>query len=214
MGKKVSPHSFRLGITRTWGSLWYAKRGFATKFLEDLKVRKFLQKKLAPAGVSKIDIKRTATKNTAVVHTAKPGLIIGRGGEAIQELQKEVEKQCGVRFEVTVQEIRKPDADAQLVANNIAQQIEKRFPFRRVMKTAIERAKENGVKGIKIRVAGRLNGVDIARSEQVNFGTIPLHTLRANIDYALAEANTTYGVIGIKVWVYHGLVFKNEQLNG
>lgn len=213
MGKKVSPHSLRIGITKTWDSLWYDKKDYRKKFLEDIEIRKYLQKKLQPAGVSRIEIVRSAQKVQVTIHAAKPGLIIGRGGEQITVLSKDLKDKFKENFEVAVQEIRKPDADAKLIADNVAEQIARRFPYRRVVKMAVDRAKDAGVKGVKIMVSGRLNGVDIARKETYNFGTVPLHTLRANIDYATAEAPTMYGVIGVKVWVYHGLVFKNESLN-
>ncbi len=212
MGKKVSPISFRLGITRTWDSLWYDKNGFKRKFLQDLKIRKFLQEKLKPAGIARVKIIRSAGKISVTIFAAKPGMIVGRGGENIQKLSKELSQKFDDVFDVAVQEIRKPDADAELIAQNIANQIERRFPYRRVAKMAIERAKESGLKGIKIKIAGRLNGVDIARNETYSHGTVPLHTLRANIDYATAEAATTYGVIGIKVWTHQGLVFKNQKI--
>jgi len=213
MGKKVSPHSLRIGITRSWDSKWFAGRDFKDKFLQDVAIRKFLEEKLKPAGVAKVEIHRSAGKITTIVYAAKPGIIIGRGGESITELSKELGKKFNDIFEVSVQEVRKPDGNAQLIAQSIADQVEKRFPYRRVAKMAVDRAKDAGVKGIKIAIAGRLNGVDIARREEYTHGTVPLHTLRANIDYATATAPTTYGSIGIKVWVYHGLVFKNDKLN-
>ncbi|MCF7905921.1 30S ribosomal protein S3 [Candidatus Gracilibacteria bacterium] len=214
MGKKVSPHSLRIGITKTWDSRWYANRDFKEKFLQDVEIRKYLEKNLASAGISRIEIHRSAGKISVILHVAKPGIVIGRGGEAIGELSKKLsQKFGGEMFDVSVQEIRKPDADVKLVAESIAQQISRRFPYRRVVKMAIDRAKDSGVKGVKVAVSGRLNGVDISRSESYSHGTVPLHTLRANIDYATATAATTYGSIGVKVWVYHGLVFKNEALN-
>jgi small subunit ribosomal protein S3 len=213
MGKKVSPHSLRIGITRTWDSKWYAKRGFKEKFLQDAKIREYISEKLEKAGIAKIEIQRSAAKVTVIIHAAKPGIIIGRGGEAIEELSKALRKKFDEVFDVSVQEVRKPDANAQLIAQSVADQISRRFPYRRVVKMAVDRAKDAGVKGVKIVVAGRLNGVDIARKETYSHGTVPLHTLRANIDYATTEAATTYGTIGIKVWVYHGLVFKNESMN-
>ncbi len=213
MGKKVNPISLRLGITRTWDSIWYDKRNFAQKFLQDVEIRKFIQARCAKAGVSKIEIHRSVGKTTVIVNCAKPGIIIGRGGEAIDDLKKELKEKFDENFDLTIKEVRKPDADAQLIANSVGEQIERRFPYRRVTKMAIDRAKESGAKGIKITVSGRLNGVDIARKEHYSFGTVPLHTLRAKIDYATSRAETTYGTIGVKVWVYHGLVFKNEHLN-
>ena len=213
MGKKVSPISLRMGITRTWDSKWFSKKDFQAKFLQDLEIRKYLKTSLAKAGVSRIEIIRNTGKIEIIIHAAKPGMIVGRGGEDIQKLQKTLKDKFAETFSVTVQEIRKPEADAELIAQNIADQVEKRFPYRRVCKMAIERAREGGVKGVKVLISGRLNGVDIARKETYIEGTVPLHTLRADIDYATAEAATMYGQIGIKVWVYRGLVFKNKYMN-
>ncbi len=213
MGKKVSPVSLRIGITRTWPSKWYAKRGFKEKFLQDVEIREYLRERCKAAGVSNIEIVRSSASISVSIHAAKPGVIVGRGGEEISKLQKTLSHKFNGTFDVNVQEIRKPDADAKLIADNIADQITRRFPYRRVVKMAVEKARESGVKGIKVIVAGRLNGVDIARSETYNHGTVPLHTLRANIDYGTAESPTMYGQIGIKVWIYHGLVFKNKSLN-
>ncbi len=213
MGKKVSPISLRLGITRTWESRWFAKRDYKQKFLQDIQIRKYLEKDLAAAGISKIEIERSADKVRVIIYTAKPGMIVGRGGENISNLTKTLGQKFGEMFDISIQEIRKPDADASLIAQNIADQVARRFPYRRVVKMAVQRAEEAGVKGIKVIVSGRLNGVDIARKEKYGAGTVPLHTLRAKIDYSTAKAPTTYGSIGVKVWVYHGLVFKNENLN-
>lgn len=213
MGKKVSPYSFRLGITTDWKSKWFSRRNFKDNLLQDIAIRKHLNKKLEKASVADILIERNSKEVNVIIHSAKPGMVVGRGGEAIGLLQKELKGLFSNSFTVTVQEIRNPDADAALVAKSVAEQIERRFPFRRVCKMAVDKAKESKLKGIKIRVAGRLNGVDIARSETYNYGTVPLHTLRADIDYARAEANTTYGVIGIKVWTYKGLVFKSNKTN-
>lgn len=213
MGKKVSPISLRMGITRTWDSKWFSQRDFQAKFLQDLEIKKFLKATVGKAGVSKIEIIRNTGKIEIIIHAAKPGMIVGRGGEEIQALQKQLNTKFGENFAVNVQEIRKPEADAELIAQNIADQVERRFPYRRVCKMAVEKAKEGGVKGVKVVISGRLNGVDIARRETYIEGTVPLHTLRADIDYATAEANTMYGVIGIKVWVYRGLVFKNKSMN-
>lgn len=213
MGKKVSPISLRLGITRTWDSKWFSQKDYQAKFLQDLEIRNFLKKTLSKAGVSKIEIIRNTGKIEIIIHAAKPGIIVGRGGEEIQALQKMLKLKFADNFAVSVQEIRKPEADAKLIAQNIADQVERRFPYRRVCKMAVEKAKESGAKGVKVMISGRLNGVDIARRETYIEGTVPLHTLRADIDYATAEANTMYGVIGIKVWIYRGLVFKNKSLN-
>jgi small subunit ribosomal protein S3 len=213
MGKKVSPHSIRIGITRKWDSSWYAKgKQYKKYFLQDVRIREHLTAKYKDASLSKVEIKRSAKKVEVILHTAKPGTIIGRSGENIKKITDGLKDQFGENFTITVQEIQKPDSNAQLVAYNVSEQIARRFPFRRVCKMALEKAKESGVKGIKIQVSGRLNGVDIARVETYSYGTVPLHTLRANIDYATARCDTTYGVIGIKVWTYHGLVFKNENI--
>ncbi len=213
MGKKVSPISLRIGITRTWDSKWYSKRGYKSNFLKDLEIRKYIETTLVKAGIARIEIVRSSGKIVLTIHTPKPGMIVGRGGEAIGELQKTLTQKFGEVFDVKVQEVRKPDTSAKLVAENIAEQISKRFPYRRVAKMALEKAKEAGAKGIKIKIGGRLNGVDIARSESYSSGTVPLHTLRANIDYSHSGADTQYGVIGVKVWIYSGLVFKNQHLN-
>jgi len=213
MGKKVSPHSLRIGITRSWDSKWYDKKEYREKFLQDLKIREYLEKEMKSAGVAKIEILRSSGKIIVNISAAKPGVIIGRGGESIGELSKKLKERFGGVFEINVVEVQKPDANAKLIADSIAEQVERRFPYRRVVKAAVDRAKEAGAKGVKVIVSGRLNGVDIARKETYNHGTVPLHTLRANIDYATATAVTTYGSIGIKVWIYNGLVFKNDALN-
>lgn len=214
MGKKVSPHALRIGITRTWDSKWYSQRNYRENFLQDLEIRNYLEEKLQKAGIDKIEIERHTGGNIKViVHAAKPGIIIGRSGESIGNLTQELRTKFDGMFELSVQEVRKPEASAKLVAESIAEQVEKRFPYRRVCKMAVDKAKENGVKGIKILIGGRLNGVDIARSETYTWGTVPLHTLRADIDYSTGRAETMYGSIGIKVWIYKGLVFKNKKLN-
>lgn len=213
MGKKVSPHSIRIGITRGWDSTWFATRGFKEKFLQDIHVRKYLEEKFKQAKVSKVEIKRDSKKAKVIIYSGKPGLIIGRGGEQIQELSRDLRNKFQDSFDVSVQEIRKVDGDASLIAQSVAEQINKRFPYRRVIKMALERAKEAGTKGMKVIVSGRLNGVDIARKETYSHGKVPLHTLRANIDYSTATSFTTYGAIGIKVWVYNGLVFKNKKMD-
>jgi len=213
MGKKSSPIALRLGITRTWDSKWYVKPQEYTKYLaQDIELREWTTAKFKEAGVSRVEIERNADNVKLIVHCAKPGLIIGRSGEQIKEITKELRAKYGSQFNVQVKEVRNQDADAKLVAESIASQIERRFNFRRVAKMALQRAKESGAKGMKIQIAGRLNGVDIARSEKFQEGTVPLHTFRAKIDYATARAETTYGSIGIKVWVYNGLKFKNESL--
>lgn len=214
MGKKVSPHSIRIGITRKWDSSWYAKgKQYKEYFIQDVRIREYLTAKYKVSScLSKVEIKRNAKRVEVILHTAKPGTIIGRSGENVKKITDELRNKFGLEFTITVQEIQKPDANAQLVAYNVSDQIARRFPFRRVCKMAVDKAKESGVKGVKIQVSGRLNGVDIARVETYSYGTVPLHTLRANIDYATARCDTTYGVIGIKVWTYHGLVFKNENI--
>ncbi len=213
MGKKVSPHSLRIGITRTWDSLWYSKDNYKKQFLEDIKLREFLHKECQKAGVAKVEIVRTAGKIQVMIHAGKPGIIIGRSGDDIKKLELKLREKFGLVIDVNVREVRNADANAKLIAESIADQITRRFPYRRVCKMAVQRGMENGLKGIKILVSGRLNGVDIARKENYTEGTVPLHTLRANIDYATATAPTTYGQIGVKVWTYHGLVFKNDALN-
>ena len=213
MGKKVSPISIRVGITRAWDSNWFSSfKDFGQNIVEDYQIRKYFRELLKQAALSKIEIKRMSSRTSVILHSAKAGFIIGRSGENIANLVKELEKRFRGKFDVSVQEIRKPDSDASLIAQSIASQIEKRFPYRRVCKMALDKAKESGLRGLKVKVAGRLNGVDIARSETYTHGTVPLHTLRANIDYATARAHTTYGIIGIKVWTYSGLVFKNKNL--
>lgn len=216
MGKKVSPISIRVGITRKWDSTWYSNnKDFKVKLLQDVAIRKFLTKKFSrKASLSKVEINRGGGKVSIILHSGKPGVIIGRSGENIENLNKELRAKFEDKtINVSVQEVRKADGDAQIVADSVAEQIERRFPFRRVCKMALDRAKDSGVKGMKIQISGRLNGVDIARREIYSFGTVPLHTLRAKINYATARANTTYGVIGVKVWTFEGMVFKNDLLN-
>ena len=213
MGKKVSPHSLRIGITRTWDSRWYSKRGYKDNLLQDIKIREYIFKKLKRAGIGRVEITRNADKTSVIIHAGKPGIIIGRGGDNISVVSKDLRDKFDSNFDISVKEIGKPDGNAQLIAESVSEQVARRFPYRRVVKMAVERAKEAGVKGAKITVSGRLNGVDISRKETYGFGTVPLHTLRANIDYATARSETTYGTIGVKVWVYHGLVFKNKVVN-
>lgn len=212
MGNKVHPTGIRLGIAKDWNSKWYAnKREYAEYLAADLKVREMLRKKLAQAGISRVQIERPAKTARVTIHTARPGVVIGKKGEDIEKLRKEVSKMMGVPVHINVAEVRKPELDAQLVAESIAQQLERRIMFRRAMKRAVGNAMRIGAKGIKINVAGRLNGAEIARSEWYREGRVPLHTLRADIDYGFAEAKTTYGVIGIKVWVFKGEVLEGEQ---
>lgn len=208
MGQKVHPIGFRLGISKDWNSTWFAEKGnYAELLNSDLKVRAYLQKRLAQAAVSKIQIERPAKSARITIHTARPGIVIGKKGEDIERLRRDVTQIMGVPTHLTVQEIRKPELDAQLVAEGIAQQLERRIMFRRAMKRAVGNAMRLGALGIKVCVSGRLNGADIARSEWYREGQVPLHTLRADVDYGLVEAGTTYGVLGVKVWIYKGEVF-------
>jgi small subunit ribosomal protein S3 len=208
MGHKVHPIGIRLGIAKDWNSKWFAnKREYAEYLAADLKVREMLRKKLAQAGISKIQIERPAKTARVTIHTARPGVVIGKKGEDIEKLRKQVSDMMGVPAHINVAEVRKPELDAQLVAESIAQQLERRIMFRRAMKRAVGNAMRLGALGIKVNVAGRLNGAEIARSEWYREGRVPLHTLRADIDYGFAEASTTYGVIGIKTWIYKGEVF-------
>jgi small subunit ribosomal protein S3 len=208
MGHKVHPTGIRLGIAKDWTSKWYAgKREYAQYLAGDLKVRDMLREKLAQAGVSKINIERPAKSARVTIHTARPGVVIGKKGEDIEKLRKEVSDLMGVPAHINVAEVRKPEMDAQLVAESIAQQLERRIMFRRAMKRAVGNAMRLGALGIKVNVAGRLNGAEIARTEWYREGRVPLHTLRADVDYGFAEARTTYGVIGVKVWIYKGEVF-------
>jgi small subunit ribosomal protein S3 len=217
MGQKINPIGFRLGVSRDWNSRWFAKgRGFSTMLNEDLKVRDFLKRKLAHASVSKVIIERPAKDARITIYSARPGVVIGKKGEDIELLKAELRRLLGVQMvHVNIEEIRKPETDAQLIADSIAQQLEKRIMFRRAMKRAMQNAMRLGAQGIKIMSAGRLNGIEIARTEWYREGRVPLHTLRADIDYGFGEAKTTYGVIGIKVWVYKGEVLaKHEQPAG
>jgi small subunit ribosomal protein S3 len=214
MGQTVNPIGIRLGITRDWSSRWYAdSKNFASYIYTDWVVREFLKKKLAEASVSRIHIERAARKANITIHTARPGMVIGKKGEDIEKLRVEAAKLMKMQVvdvRINIAEIRKPELDATLVAESIAQQIEKRVMFRRAMKRAVMNTMRSGALGVKVRIAGRLNGAEISRSEWVREGRIPLHTFRADIDYGTAEARTTYGVIGIKVWVFKGEVFEQE----
>ena len=216
MGQKVNPIGIRLGITRDWSSKWYAPtRSFPAYIHTDFLVREFLKKKLVEASVSRIHIERAARKANITIYTARPGIVIGKKGEDIEKLRNEVAKILKMPVNdvrINISEIRKPELDAQLVAEGIAQQLEKRVMFRRAMKRAVTNTMRIGALGIKVRVSGRLNGAEIARTEWYREGRIPLHTFRADIDYGLAEARTTYGVIGVKVWVFKGEVFKQDQI--
>ena len=208
MGQKVHPIGIRLGIVKDWTSTWYADSRDYSEFLHtDLKVREFLQKKLESASVSRIQIERPANNARIIIHTARPGIVIGKKGEDIDRLRVAVSKMMGVPAQVSVEEIRKPELDATLVAQNVASQLERRIMYRRAMKRAVTNTMRLGAEGIKINLGGRLNGAEIARSEWYREGRVPLHTLRADIDYGVAEANTTYGIIGIKVWIFKGEIF-------
>jgi small subunit ribosomal protein S3 len=213
MGQKINPIGFRLSVLRNWSSRWYANtKNFPIMLNEDIKVRDFLKKKLAHAAVSRVVIERPAKNARLTIHSARPGVVIGKKGEDIEALRGQLQKLMGVPVHVNIEEVRKPELDAQLIADNIAAQLEKRIMFRRAMKRAMTNAMRLGAQGIKIMSAGRLNGIEIARTEWYREGRVPLHTLRADIDYGFAEAKTTYGVIGIKVWVFKGEVLgKGEQ---
>ena len=207
MGQKVNPHGLRIGIIKDWDTKWYANdKNFSEFLVEDFKIRKFIKKKLYTAGISRIEIERAANKVKVNVSTAKPGLVIGKGGSGIEELRGQLEKLTQKSVLINITEIKMPELDSQIVAENIASQLEKRISFRRAMKQAMTRAMRLGAKGIKTSVAGRLGGAEIARTEHYHEGTIPLQTLRADVDYGFAEADTTYGKLGVKVWIYKGEV--------
>ena len=206
MGQKVNPHGLRVGVIKDWDSRWYADGEYADFLVEDYNIRKFLKKKLYAAGVSKIEIERASDRVKVVLYTAKPGVVIGKGGAEIEVTKKELAKMTDKKVLIDIKEIKRPDKDAQLVAENIAQQLENRVSFRRAMKSCIGRTMKSGALGIKTACAGRLGGADIARTEFSSEGTIPLQTLRADIDYGFAEADTTYGKVGVKVWIYKGEV--------
>jgi small subunit ribosomal protein S3 len=213
VGQKVNPIGFRLGVIRTWDSRWYAKgKQYEINFREDYKLRKFIKDKLKHAGVAKIEIERAANKVKIIISTARPGVVIGKKGTGIDALKAEIQALTTNEVFVNIQEVRKPDLDAQLVAENIALQLEKRISWRRALKKALAAAVKGGVRGIKIRVSGRLDGAEIARSEWYNEKSVPLHTLRADIDYGTAEALTTYGLIGLKVWIYRGDVYSAREI--
>ena len=217
MGQKVHPIGIRLGISKDWNSTWYAERGeYAEMLNSDMAVREYLHKRLEQAAVSRIQIERPAKTARITIHTARPGIVIGKKGEDIERLRREVTARMGVPTHISVAEIRKPELDAQLVAEGIAQQLERRIMFRRAMKRAVGNSMRLGALGIKVKISGRLNGADIARSEWYREGQVPLHTLRADVDYGVVEAGTTYGILGVKVWIYKGEVFdlyaaKSEQ---
>ena len=210
MGQKVNPHGLRVGVIKDWDSKWYADAEFSDYLVEDYNIRKFLKKKLYSAGVSKIEIERASDRVKVIIYTAKPGVVIGKGGAEIEVTKKELSKLTDKKVMVDIKEIKRPDRDAQLVAENIAQQLENRVSFRRAMKSCMGRTMKSGAMGIKTCCSGRLGGADIARAEFYSEGTIPLQTLRADIDYGFAEANTTYGKVGVKVWIYEGEVLPTK----
>ena len=214
MGQKVNPHGLRVGVIKDWDSRWYADAEYADYLVEDYNIRKFLKKKLYSAGVSKIEIERASDRVKVILYTAKPGVVIGKGGAEIEVTKKELSKLTDKKVLVDIKEIKRPDRDAQLVAENIAAQLENRVSFRRAMKSCIGRTMKTGAKGIKTAVSGRLGGADIARTEFYSEGTIPLQTLRADIDYGFAEADTTYGKVGVKVWIYKGEVLPKKAVEG
>lgn len=212
MGQKVNPRGARVGVIFDWSTRWYSnKKDFAAQLKEDFKLREMLKEKFYSTGISRIDIERSASRMNVNIFTGKPGMIIGRGGKGIEELKAEVEKFVGHAVNINVMDVKSPDMDAQLVAENIAQQLEKRIAFRRAMKSSIQRAMKAGAKGVKVAISGRLGGADIARTEHYHEGSIPLQTLRANIDYGFAEAKTTYGRLGVKVWVYKGQILPKAK---
>ena len=210
MGQKVNPHGLRVGVIKDWDSKWYAEKDFADNLVEDYKLRKFIKKELYSAGISKIEIERAAGRVMLIIHTAKPGYVIGKGGAEIEKLKARVQKMTPSKLFIDIKEVKRPDRDAQLVAENIAQQLENRVSFRRAMKSTMSRSMKAGALGIKTAVAGRLGGADMARTEFYSEGTIPLQTLRADIDYGFAEADTTYGKVGVKVWLYKGEVLPTK----
>lgn len=219
MGQKVHPNGLRVGIIRDWESKWYAEKDYATFLHEDIKIREYIEKRLIEASVSKIEIERAAKRVNVSIHTAKPGMVIGKGGTEVEVLRKQLNDITGKRVHINIIEIKRADLDAKLVAESIARQLETRVSYRRAQKQAIQRTMRSGAKGIKTQVSGRLGGADIARSEHYSEGTVPLHTLRADIDYAHAEADTTFGKLGVKVWIYRGEVLpvkkqKNSEEGG
>jgi small subunit ribosomal protein S3 len=211
VGQKVNPVGLRIGIIKDWESRWYAGKDYADLLHEDLRVREYVAKRLKDASVSKVEIERAANRLNVTIHTAKPGMVIGKGGTEVESLRKALNSLTNKRVHINILEIKKADIDAKLVAENIARQLENRVSFRRAQKQVIQRAMRSGAKGIKTMVSGRLGGADIARSESYSEGTVPLHTLRADIDYATAEADTTFGKLGVKVWIYRGEVLPTKK---
>ncbi len=210
MGQKVNPIGMRVGINRTWDSRWYSGKDYAGKLIEDLKLREYVKEKLKAAGISKVIIERAATNTKVTVYTARPGVIIGKKGADIEKLRQDLSARAGGDVALNIVEIRKPELDAQLVAESVAQQLERRVSFRRAVKRAVQSALRLGAQGIRVNVSGRLGGADIARTEWYREGRVPLHTLRADLDYGTAEADTTYGIIGVKVWIYKGDVLEHD----
>ena len=211
MGQKVNPHGLRVGVIKDWDSRWYADADFADYLVEDYNIRTFLKKKLYSAGVSKIEIERASDRVKIIIYTAKPGIVIGKGGAEIEKVKAELKKFTDKKLIVDIKEVKRPDKDAQLVAENIALQLENRVSFRRAMKSCMGRTMKQGAKGIKTQVAGRLNGADMSRVEAYSDGTVPLHTLRADIDYSWVEARTTYGKLGVKTWIYRGEILPEKK---
>ncbi|MBU3851497.1 MAG: 30S ribosomal protein S3 [Candidatus Paralactobacillus gallistercoris] len=211
MGQKINPIGFRVGVIRDWDAKWYAEKDYATFLHEDLAIRDYINKRLADASVSRIEIERAAKRINISIHTAKPGMVIGKGGSEVESLRKELNKLTGKNVHINIVEIKKPDLDAKLVGENIAQQLEARVAFRRTQRQATQRAMRAGAKGIKTMISGRLNGADIARKEAHAEGTVPLHTLRADIDYSWEEAHTTYGKLGVKTWIYRGEILPDKK---
>jgi len=210
MGQKINPNGLRLGVNKTWDSRWFSKKDYAKLLHEDLQIRSYVLKKLSTAGISKVLIERAAKKLRVTIFSARPGIIIGKKGADIEQLKKDLSKLSNVEVVLDIKEIRKPEIEASLVADNIASQLEKRVSFRRAMKRAVQSSMRLGAKGVKVEVSGRLGGTDIARTEKYNEGSVPLHTLRADIDYATSEAETTYGICGIKVWINKGEILKSD----
>lgn len=211
MGQKVHPKGFRIGIIRDWDSNWYADKDYADLLHEDYKIRKIIKERFYTAGISKVEIQRMGNRVRITIHTAKPGIVIGRGGTEVEKLKQDLTKLTGKNININIQEIKKPELDAQIVAENVAQQLEKRISFRRAMKQSVSRTMRVGGVGMKIAISGRLGGAEIARTEWYAEGKVPLHTLRADIDYGFAEANTTYGKIGIKVWINRGEIIPEAK---
>lgn len=211
MGQKVNPTGLRVGIIRDWEAKWYAEKDFATYLNEDLRIRKYIEQRLADASVSTVEIERAANRVNISIHTAKPGMVIGKGGSEVEALRKELNNLTSKQVHINIIEIKKPDLDAKLVGESIARQLEGRVAFRRAMRGAMQRTMRSGAKGIKTQVAGRLNGADMSRVEAYSDGTVPLHTLRADIDYSWVEARTTYGKLGVKTWIYRGEILPEKK---